>query len=42
MKKPGAVPPQPGLDANQVVPKMVLARAVATQFWLNRSARYMS
>ena len=42
MKKPGAVPPQPGLDANQVVLKLDLARPVVTQFWLNCSAEYLS
>ena len=35
-------PPQPGLDANQVVLKLDLARPVVTQFWLNCSAEYMS
>ena len=40
MKKPGAVPPQPGLDVNQVVLKLDLARPVVTQFWLNYSNEY--
>ena len=42
MKKPGAVPPQPGLDANQVVLKLDLAHPIVTQFWLNCSDEYMS
>ncbi|AHF62994.1 hypothetical protein Syncc8109_0608 [Synechococcus sp. WH 8109] len=35
-------PPQPGLDANQVVLKLDLAPPEVTQFWLNCLAEYMS